>query len=568
MAGWIEPTTLGDLFARAGGRGDHEALVFPAERVTYAALAQRIDAAARSLAGLGIGHGDTVGVLLPQGVDSLALLFGATSIGAAGVPVNARFKAHELRHVITDSRMALLATCYGSTELADVQALLEEAVPGLADAGPGPLDLASAPSLRHVLQLGSGAAPTALLDRASFERAREDVGEEAMEAMRYRVAVRDPAVVMYTSGTTANPKGALLSHEALVRKGTTVGRTRFDLGPASRVWTPLPLYHIGGIAFAVTCAVAGSTYVHAGPFDADVAIRQLGAERCTHALPAFETIWLQVLDHPELPTTDLSVLGLVFNVGVPERLREMQDRLPGAVQVSGFGATESTSFVSIGQPWDEAATRASTCGVPLVDVDVRIVDPVTGAVVPAGVTGEIRYRGPCTFSGYLGDPAQTAAAFDEAGYFRSGDLGSLDEEGRLTFTSRIKDMLKVGGENVAAAEVEGFLLGHPAVALAQVVGAPDTRYGVVPAAFVQLKPGASIAPDELTTFCLGRIATFKVPRYVRVVTEWPMSGTKIKKVVLRDQIAAELAEAGIDCAPKLSTRTAAPDLAPSVRSGR
>ena len=180
--------------------------------------------------------------------------------------------------------------------------------------------------------------------------------------------------------------------------------------------------------------------------------------------------------------------------------------------------------------------------------------PDSSEDLPAGELGEIIYRGWSIFTGYYKDPEATAAAFDSEGWFHTGDLGTLDAEGRLTYVSRIKDMLKVGGENVAAAEVEGHLISHPAVFLAQVVGAPDARYAEVPVAFIQLAPGESVTDEELTDYCLGSIATFKVPRYFRFVDDWPMSGTKIKKHVLRDQIAAELAEAGITEAPKLSSR--------------
>lgn len=558
VAGWIEATTVGDAVARAGSTWSHDALVFPDERASYPELATRTTQMARRLVGLEVGPGDKVGLLMPPGVDYLALLFAAASIGAAAVPINARFKAHELNHVVTHSRMRTLVTSRDAPDLAQVHDRIEQALPGLRESNGSALHLDVAPDLQHVLSLGKDPVPAPYLDREAFIALGHDVSDERMEALRYRVALRDPAVVMYTSGTTAAPKGALLPHEGLVRKGVTVSRTRLDLSPDDRVWTPLPLYHIGGVAFAVTCVVSGATYVHAGNFDPGVSVRQLGEERCTLALPAFETIWLQVLDHPDLPSTDLSALRLVFNVGVPERLAEMQQRLPHAIQVSGFGATESCSFVSIGQPWDDLDTRVGTCGFPLIDVDLRIVDPDTGRELGPYERGEIQFRGPCTLTSYLHDEQKTASVIDEGGWFRSGDLGLLDEDGRLVFVSRLKDMLKVGGENVAAAEVEGYLLRHPAVLLAQVVSAPDARYDEVPTAFVQLRPGETATEDELIEFCLGNIATFKVPRYVRFVDEWPMSGTKIKKHVLRDQIRAELDQAGISQAPKLTSRSLDP----------
>lgn len=558
VAGWIEATTIGDAVARAGTTWHHDAVVFPDERVTYPELADRVATTARQLVGLGVGPGDRIGLLLPSGVDYLALLFGAASIGAAAAPINDRFKALELHHVISNSGMRLLFTSRDAPDMVDVHQRLERALPDLVSATGVDLQLESAPDLQGVVSIGRDPVAAPYRGREDLERAAADVADDRMESLRYQVSLRDPAVVMYTSGTTAAPKGALLPHEALVRKGVTVSRTRFDLSPDDRVWTPLPLFHIGGVAFAVTCILSGATYVHAGNFDPGTSVRQLGEERCTLALPAFETIWLQVLDHPDLASTDLGALRLVFNVGVPERLTEMQERLPHATQVSGFGATESCSFVSIGQPSDALETRVGTCGFPLVDVGLRIADPETGEPVPAGERGEIQFRGPCTLTGYLHDEERTAEAIDPDGWFHSGDLGYLDEDGRLVFVSRIKDMLKVGGENVAAAEVEGYLLRHPNVVFAQVVGAPDARYTEVPAAFLQLRAGTSVTEQEIIDFCLGEIATFKVPRYVRVVDHWPMSGTKIKKHVLRDRIREELEQAGITEAPKLSSRAPHP----------
>lgn len=549
-AGWIDVTTLSDCVDRAAERWQHDAIVFPHERATFPEFSQRIDHFARGLLALDVGYRDKVGILLPQGIDYYALLVGAAKIGAVPVPINARYKSVELRHVITNSDMRVLFTSDATSEFVDFPALVAEALPSLREAMSSPLSLTEAPRLRHVVQYGSPGGYA--VGAEAFAALANGVGADAVQARRYMVRVRDTAVLMYTSGTTANPKGAMLSHEALVREGVTVARTRFDLTPDERVWTPLPLYHIGGVAFAFACWAAGATYCHSGAFDPGMSLRQLADERCTIAIPAFETIWLAVLNHPDFESADLSALRIIFNVGVPERLRSMQERLPGATQVSGFGSTEACSFLSLGTPDEPLDARVSTTGRPLPGVQVRVVDPETRADLPRGSLGEIAYRGWSTFDGYYNAPERNAEVFDADGWFYSGDLGVLDVEGRLRFVGRLKDMLKVGGENVAAAEVEGYLLTHPAVLLAQVVAAPDARYVEVPAAFIQLQPGATATEQELIDFCLGKIATFKVPRYVRFVDDWPMSGTKIRKYVLRERIAAELAERGITEAPRPS----------------
>jgi fatty-acyl-CoA synthase len=305
------------------------------------------------------------------------------------------------------------------------------------------------------------------------------------------------------------------------------------------------------------CLAAGSTYVGVDRFDPEAALRQLEEERCTVAFPSFETIWLAVLSHPRFEQTDLSRLRLINNVGVPERLEAMQKRVPWATQISAYGATEGGGVIAFNEPDDPPEKRFTTQGRPFPGIEVRIVDPETGADLPPGERGEIVYRGYSTFEGYYKDPEQTAAAVDERSWFHSGDLGTLDEHGRVAYQGRLKDMLKVGGENVAAAEIEGFLARHEAVEIVQVVGAPDARYVEVPAAFVQLKEGAEASERELVDYCVGQISTFKVPRYVRFVGDWPMSGTKIQKYKLRERIAAELEEAGITEAPRIESRAGA-----------
>jgi fatty-acyl-CoA synthase len=215
--------------------------------------------------------------------------------------------------------------------------------------------------------------------------------------------------------------------------------------------------------------------------------------------------------------------------------------------------TEASSFLSLSYLTDTLEQRVTTGGHPMPGMECRIVDPVTGVDLPPNTEGEMLFRGSNCFSGYLHDPELTAQVFDDEGWFHTMDVATMDEDGRVTFVSRLKDMLKVGGENVSAAEVESYLLRHPAIGIVQVVSAPDDYYVEVPAAYIQLKDGATVTEDEIIEFCVGKIATFRVPRYVRFITEWPMSGTKIKKAILRDMIAADLKDKGITRAPRIET---------------
>ena len=552
----IEVTTLGDLLdLRAAELGEHLAMVFPDHQVTYAGLAERAGFFARGLLAAGLKPGETVGILLPNCADAIAALFGAAKAGLYPVPVNARYKSLELADLIRHSRMRLLFVSPPDPEspaAPDFPALLSAAFPALGGQDRTALALDDAPDLRQVVLLGES-APPGFATEADFAAAGTGVPDGDLQRRRQLVKVRDPAVVMYTSGTAAEPKGALLSHEALIRFADGTQQTRFFLTPEDRIWTALPMFHIGGIAFSVATIYAGATLVHTGFFRPELALDQIASMRCTIVLAAFETIWLPVVNQPDFNDRDLSSVRIVMTVGVTERLRDMASRLPDAIQVSCFGMTEASSFLSLSYLTDTLEQRVTTGGHPMPGMECRVVDPVTGVDLPPDTEGELLFRGSNCFSGYLNDPELTAQVFDDEGWFHTMDVATMDPDGRVTFVSRLKDMLKVGGENVSAAEVESYLLRHPAIGIVQVVSAPDDYYVEVPAAFIQLKPGATVTEQEIIDFCAGTIATFRVPRYVRFVTEWPMSGTKIKKAILREMIAADLKDKGITRAPKIST---------------
>ncbi|MHC1560968.1 class I adenylate-forming enzyme family protein [Actinomycetospora sp. C-140] len=520
-------TTLFELVDEsAAADPDAEALVFAdGERLTVGGLADRSVRHAAALLALGVAPGDRVALLLPASADLVALLLAVTRVGAVAVPVNARYRPGEVRHVVVHSGAAVVVTAPPSTPGA----------PDLADLARRAVDAGPAPELRAVVTL---------------EELRGDHDRAPVADAQAGTRVRDAAVLVYTSGTTAAPKGALLSHEALVRLAAGIA-DRMALTSADRIWTAIPLFHGGGITFALSALTARATFVHPGFFDPATTPALLESERVTVALAAFETIWMPVLDRPDRPHRDWSAIRLVMAVGVPERLRAMADRVPQAVHVSCVAMTESSAFLALGRLDDPLEARLTTGGHPMPGMSVRVVDPETGADLPPDVPGELLFRGPTAFDGYFRDPEATAATIDAHGWVHTGDVVTVDADRRVTFRTRLKDMLKVGGENVSAAEIENHLLTHPAVGVVAVVAAPDARYVEVPAAFVQLAPGASATAEELIAHCVGRIASFRVPRYVRFVEQWPMSGTKIRKVELRARIAEELAAAGVTEAPRV-----------------
>ena len=537
---WTEVYTLGDLLGRAAERfPDHEAIVMPDRRLTYEQLDAQAVLRARSLLALGVRKNDHVGILMPNCIEYVELFMACALIGAWVVPINSRYKSRELAYVIEDADLTTLLTTDAIDEHVDFLQLVREAFPDLlSQHDPLALRLPAAPHLRSVVLFGAKTTP-GVLAGSRFERLAEETSEDVVATLRSQVAVRDVALMMYTSGTTANPKGCPLTHEAVSRTALEAGRTRFELSDTDRVWDPLPMFHMSFVLPFVGCIDAGAALLSMERFEPASALRYMSDEKATVNFASFPTITQAFLSHPDFDPGALH-FRLINNVAPPDLLRSMQAAMPFARQISAYGLTEAGGVVAFGEPDDSAEQRATTSGRPFRGIEVDVRDTEHNTSQPVGVRGELVIRGYCLFEGYYKDAAKNADAFDSEGWFHTGDLGCVDEVGRISFLGRVKDMLKVGGENVAAVEIESFLQTHPAVLLAQVVAAPDAKYGEVAAAFVQLRPGVVSSEDELIAHCRGSIASFKVPRHVRFVTEWPMSATKIQKYRLRDAIAAEL----------------------------
>jgi fatty-acyl-CoA synthase len=538
---WGEAMPFGDLPVRGAALWpDAEAVIFPSERLTFGQLAEDAELAARALRGLGVGPGDHVGVLMANCTDFARITFGITMLGAVAVLINARYQGGDLRHVVTDAGLKVLVTGdqegqpFGMTER--IEAAFADLEPGNADAFP----LASAPDLEAVVVLASTASEApAYTNREAFYAYAEKATPAEVHRLRREVAVRGVGMMMYTSGTTAKPKGCALSHEMVVRNGIAVGE-RLDVHQGDRFWDPLPMFHMSSVLPLVACLHAGASFISMEHFEAGTALELMGNEVVTHVYPTFPTITQSLANHPSFGEVDWSQVRIVNNVAPPATLRQLQQLWPNAALVTAYGSTEAGGCVSFSIPTDTLEKRTDTCGTPFPGVQVRVVDPATNEPVPTGERGELCVRGYSVFEGYHKAAEQTAEAVDADGWFHTGDIGALDEDGRISYLGRLKDMLKVGGENVAAVEIEGVLQSHPAVNIAQVVGIPDDRLVEVPAAFVELKPGASVEPDELVEFLRGEIANFKLPRHVRVVEEWPIAATKIQKFRLREALCAEL----------------------------
>ncbi|HWF52856.1 MAG TPA: AMP-binding protein [Solirubrobacteraceae bacterium] len=540
MTGWAEASTMGDLLLRsASRRPDHEALVFPHARFTYEDLAERVVRTARSLAALGVGRGDHVGLLMPNSPDFVFAFFATQLLGAVAVPINTRYRTRELAHVVANGDLVVLLTSDIVDDQVDFVERLCEALPGLTDA-PDPLRLrlAAAPKLRTVVLLGDRHSD-GCLSRSRFDELAAAVEESSVLAQRARVRVRDVALILFTSGTTAQPKGALLTHEAMVRVWVAVA-DRLRITAEERIWNPLPMFHMSCIGPMIFAFDLGATLVSMVHFEPAVALELIEREQVTWVQSVFPPIAMGLVRHPDFAERDLSRVRGLLNVAPPDTLRLIQEAFAPAVQIGGhFGMTEAAGAITCNE-WDATPDQqAETTGAPLPGVEVRVVDPATGALLGPEQPGELQIRGFGLFEGYYKDPQSTAAAMTDDGWLSSGDLGSADRDGLITYLGRLKEMLKVGGENVAPSEIESHLSTHSAIKLVQVVGVPDDRLDEVPAAFIELVPGRLLSASEVIEYCRGAIASFKVPRYVRFVTEWPMSATKVQKVRLREQFLAE-----------------------------
>ena len=540
----IVATTMGDLLLSAADRYPKTpALVFPDFELTYEELAARSISRARSLQALGVKPRDRVGILMNTCPAFVEIFFGAALCGAVVVPINARYRSAELNYVIENGDIVTLVTTDMVAEQVSFIERLSAALPDLASqSDPHHLKLTRTPKLRNIVLFGNSAAP-GFIQQRDFDAAADSVPERNVHVTRLGVRVRDVGLMLYTSGTTANPKGCLITHEAQVRNSIALGRHRYRLTHDDRFWSPLPMFHIASVLPMLAIFDVGGTYLTMGYFDPKVALDMLARYEVTATYPCFVTIMQGLIYHPDFPRTDLSRVKLMnsnFAVQPPAVAEAIMRAMPQALQVGSFGMTETAGTVCTGSPDDPEELRISRLGRPLPGLEVRIVSPTSGLDAPVGGHGEVLVRGYCLLEGYHKDPEKTAQAIDPDGWFHTGDIGSLDAHGNIMFHGRYKDMLKVGGENVAAAEIEALLGRHPAVKLAQVVGIPDPKYAEVPAAFVELKPGSRATAEELTSFCKCEVAAFKVPRVVRFFTEWPMSSSKIQKFRLREELLAQL----------------------------
>ncbi|MEM8682191.1 MAG: AMP-binding protein [Pseudomonadota bacterium] len=519
--------TYGDALREAAARFPAaEGLVIDGERLDNAERLARAERALAALQASGCRQGDRIGIYMPNCAEYIDVVIGAMLGGIVPVTMNSRYLGEELVFVIRDSGIRLLVTTAAVDSIVNyrerVSSAMSSAMNLIEQAG----ESANTRLAEVVVVAGDSDDTTPHVDYDTW-LAR---GGEVTFAT---VDTDDVALMMYTSGTTANPKGCLLSHRAIMGNAAAMAE-RWRMTSADRFWDPLPFFHMSTILPIAACLLSGATFVATRHFDAGAAVNCLSEERITIAFPAFPTLMTALINHPDYDPVALPALRLVNNVAPPDTLKAFQNALPAqARQVSAYGLTEAGGVVSFGSPDDDLEQRSTTCGKPFPGIDVGIFDPATEAELPPDTEGEIRIRGYCLLDAYHNAPEATAEAMRD-GWLRTGDLGVLTTDGYIRYTGRLKDMLKVGGENVAALEIEALVNDHPDVVLSQVIGVPDEHLLEVPALFAQCHEGATASGQALVDYCRERISRFKVPRYVVFVTEWPMSATKIQKFRLKE----------------------------------
>ncbi|MDR2333033.1 MAG: AMP-binding protein [Burkholderiaceae bacterium] len=540
--------TLGDFFRDMARRQpDREALVSAHQglRYTYSQLHAESRKLASALLGLGLSKGDRVGIWSHNNAEWVLMQFATAQVGLVLVNINPAYRTAEVEYAINKVGCKAIVTM-PSFKTSDYLGMLRELAPELATSSPGELQVGRLPTLRTVVwidEAGKGEEQPGML-RFSTLRARGDAADARVDAIAAELRNTDPINIQFTSGTTGFPKGATLTHRNILNNGFFIGEC-MRLTPEDRLCIPVPLYHCFGMVLGnLACVTHGAAIIYPNDgFDALKVLETVQAEKCTglHGVP---TMFIAELDHPRFAEFDMSTLRTGIMAGSPCPI-EVMKRVVKDMNLSeitiAYGMTE-TSPVSCQSDNDTPLEkRVSTVGKVQPHLDVKIVHPETGAVLPVGQSGELCTRGYSVMLGYWGDEAKTQEAIDADGFMHTGDLATMDEEGYVNIVGRIKDMVIRGGENIYPREVEEFLYRHPKVQDVQVVGVPDQRFGEELCAWVIAKPGEALSEDEIRDFCKGQIAHYKVPKYIRFVTSFPMTVTgKIQKFRIRDQMKDEL----------------------------
>ena len=547
-AGSIETALLDSTIAAAFEQTvaqypDHMGLVVRHQgiRWTYAQYQQKVNEFAMALKRLGVAKGDRVGIWAPNCFEWCLTQFATAKIGAIMVCINPAYRAYELEYALNKSGCKTLVTV-DQFKTSNYIAMLQQLAPELNDSAAGQMHSAKLPQLRTIVQ--TGAAPVDGM--YSFKELMRELSVQdqvELDDISGALHPEDAINIQFTSGTTGNPKGAALSHRNILNNGRNVG-LGMRLSSEDRLCIPVPLYHCFGMVMGnLACITSGATAVYPNDaFDPLTTLETVQEEKCT-ALHGVPTMFIAELDHPQFEEFELSSLRTGIMAGSPcpvEVMKRVIDDMHMSEVLIAYGQTETSPVNHMTVAEDPVEKRVSTVGRPAPHLEIKIVDE-SGEICDVGQRGEICCRGYAVMCGYWDDEERSYETIDSDGWLHSGDIGVMDEEAYVQVVGRIKDMIIRGGENVYPFEVEQFLYTHPQIQEVQVFGVPDDKYGEEVCAWIQTRDAAELGLDDIRSFCKDQIAHYKVPRYVKIVKEYPMTVTgKIQKYLMREEMLAEL----------------------------
>ncbi|MEG1414858.1 MAG: AMP-binding protein [Mucinivorans sp.] len=529
----------------------HDFMVFPDRnlRLSYAEFNERANRFAKGLLHIGVRHGDKVGVWAKNIPDWLTLMFACSKIGAVLVTVNTNYKTTELEYVMRNADIHTMCMMNGYRD-SDYVAIVNQVVPELKTSQRGFLRSSKLPALHNVVYLGAE-KHRGMYNSAELNVLGAQISDENLSKASALTSCQDVVNMQYTSGTTGFPKGVMLTHYNIINNGLAIGDC-MAYTPKDRLLLCVPLFHCFGCVLGVSAVIThGVAMVVIEDFDALHVLASIQKERCT-SLYGVPTMFVAELHHPMFDMFDLSTLRTGIMAGAPcpiEYMKQVIDKMNCRDIIIVYGLTETSPGMTATRVSDSIEIRCTTVGQALPDIDVRVLDPVTGEECAVDQIGEMCCRGYNVMRGYYNDPKSTAAAIDKNGFLHSGDLGARDANGYFRITGRIKEMIIRGGENIYPREIENFLLTNPSILDVQVAGIPSPKYGEQVGAYIILKKGVTLSEHDVTEFCKGQIARYKIPKYIFFVDQYPLTASgKIQKYLLKDIGMKMLSDSGVDIA--------------------
>jgi len=521
----------------------NEAIVSGSQRITFDTLMDKVNSIANALLRIGVKRGDKVAIWMSNVPEWVYAHFACIKIGAPLIPLNTRYKVHELEYILKQSDSTTLFTMDHFLKI-DFIPMIYEVCPELKECKPGELRCEKLPLLKRVIMLSEQSHPGMLDYNEVLESGKDYASSDTVKKAQEAIMPEDTYIIPYTSGTTGFPKGVVTTNYQYSRIMDAVS-ARFQMSDKDRILVVSPFSHnMGNMTGMLLGACNGACILPMESFDPGEALRLVDEEKVSK-FTGSPTMYIMMLDHADFPKRDTTSMKAAVIGGAdvsPDLVRTIMDKMGIKDLISAYGLTENTGVSTMSQPGDPPEVVANTAGKLIFDdCDLKVLDPDTGAEVPRGTQGELCSRGFYVMKEYYKQPEETRKAFNKDGWFRTGDLGTMDEKGYIKITGRLKDMFITGGVNAYPAEIESFLMTHPKISMVAVAGVPDRRMGEVAMAFIKLKEGQTATEEEIISFARGKIANYKAPKYVRFVDDFPMTATgKIQKFVLKETAVSEL----------------------------